>query len=129
MGRIARTAPPKMSGPARLAWLESRLIEVDKDIRAARKTNFAAVMSGQRLAMDLRAQIDTERLQLAEAEAEASRRGPEDMSPEEWAARVREDAGAASDGDLEVYAAELFRRRGYLLALGGGELSLRRMTG
>ena len=76
------------------------------------------------------AQADAILAKLREMEAE-SRERPEDLSPEEWAARVREDAAAASDEDLEVYVHEWLRRAKLSLIMDGGEPRLvrRRRTG
>ena len=47
-----------------------------------------------------------------------------DMTPEEWEQRVRADAQAATDEDLEVYVHEWLTRHGYRLVVEGGQLRL-----
>jgi len=49
---------------------------------------------------------------------------PAAMSPEEWEARVREDARAATDEDLDVYMEEWLDRRDHLLEVEGDRLRL-----
>lgn len=72
---------------------------------------------------------------IAEMEAElaaAARQqdaGPLELSAEEWAERVRADASAASQADLDIYAAEWVRRYGYRFATDDdGALRLERAT-
>lgn len=72
---------------------------------------------------------------IAELEAElaaAARQrdaGPLELSAEEWADRVRADATAASQSDLDIYAAEWVRRYGYRFATDDdGALRLERAT-
>ena len=47
-----------------------------------------------------------------------------DMTPEEWQQRVRADAQAATDEDLEVYVHEWLTRHGYRFVVEGGQLRL-----
>ena len=47
-----------------------------------------------------------------------------DMTPEEWNQRVRDDAQAATDEDLELYVHEWLTRHGYRLVVEGGQLRL-----
>ena len=75
----------------------------------------------------LRAELDAEVDRRAEAER-AHLIQPEDMTAEEWAARVRADVASTPDSDLELYVHEWLSRNGLTLVVEDGHPRLHRVA-
>ncbi len=117
-------------GHQRVAWLEEQLLEVLLDIEGARACeSWTAVAAFRGRQLNINKELDAQRRRLAtldEVQADAA-----ELSPEEWTARVHEDAAAATEGDLEVYVSEWLSRRKFLLEVdSAGQMRLvRRQAG
>lgn len=114
---------------AAIAWLRGNLGTLSKDIAACRKNrSWTAVATMHRERRATRSQLDEILRQRAELAHASEVEDPATLSPEAWAARVRESAVAATDDDLEVFVGEWLRRRGYLLLSDAGALVLRKIA-
>lgn len=120
MGRRPHTTPDQITG-ARIKWLRVQMGEIRRDIRASREESKVSQLPAlHRELRALRDQIDLGLLQQAQHRGAVSvTERPEDLSPEEWASRVRAAAEAHATEDLEVYVGEWLRRNKLLLLVEG----------
>ena len=105
---------------SREEYLVRELRDIAGLIKEARARGYATLLTKQLARQD---DLQGELVDLRE-KAKAPDRTSADHTPEEWAARIAEDAGACSDDDLDVYMQTWAARRGYLVTVEAGEVRL-----
>jgi len=113
----------------RVRWLIGKISELESDLQTFREMGSAtAVTAMHKEIRTHRAELDSLSIELAEQDDAAQVVAAEDLSPEEWVAKVRADAQAASDEDLEVYVHEWLDRSGMRIVHDKGGARLARAS-
>ena len=107
-----------MTARQRAEWVLER---AQHGVETAAPGSVAYVQSLRSVA---RAGKELEELKAAEGEALTAA----NLTPEQWAEKVAQDAQQATDEDLETYVSEWLNRVGYGLTVTGGELRLVRSS-
>tara|TARA_S200002703_G_scaffold156052_1_gene160979 strand:+ start:41 stop:403 length:363 start_codon:yes stop_codon:yes gene_type:complete len=108
----------RMSPRQRAEWVLER---AQYGVETAAPGSVAYVQSLRSVA---RAGQELEELKTAEGDALDAA----NLSPDQWAEKVAQDAQQATDEDLEAYVSEWLNRVGYGLQVTGGELRLVRSS-
>lgn len=115
---------------ARMEWLRDKIDELEADLATFREVGVAtAICAMHKEVRTHRKELDEMQATLAAEDDAAQMVTAEDLTPEQWAAKVRSDAQAATDDDLEVYVYEWMERKGLRLVHEGNGARLVRAAG